>query len=288
MSAFVRRPLLIAAACWAAFAGVLTAAYSVPIVQWADGHAVAGFLSFERPWLETIAGTAAHLADPLPFTVATLVLAAVAIARGRPRHAAAVVFLLGGANVTSQVLKATLAHDRGGHLLGQAHIAAAAFPSGHATASMSLAFAAVLVAPAALRPLVAVAGAIFTLAVSEAILLLAWHFPSDVIGGYLIATSFACLAVGALRAADERWPARSGREAAKRVLDRGAFGRAAAGLALLGAGALLALALKTGDRALAYADQHTTVVAAAIAVAALAATLPLALGALTAHPDRRP
>src|SRR5205823_3505773 len=90
--------------------------------------------------------------------------------------------------------------------------------SGHATASMSLAFAAVLVAPRLLRPAVAVAGALFTLAVSESILLLAWHFPTDVIGGYLLAMSFACVIVSALRAADARWPERSGREAALRVL----------------------------------------------------------------------
>src|SRR5207237_1135091 len=85
--------------------------------------------------------------------------------------------------------------------LGHAQLGAASYPSGHATASMSLAFAAVLVAPAAWRPVVAALGALFSLAVCESILLLAWHFPSDVLGGYLVATSFACLVVAALAAA---------------------------------------------------------------------------------------
>jgi len=39
-------------------------------------------------------------------------------------------------------------------------------------------------------------------------LILAWHMPSDVLGGYLVAALWTALAVAALRAADRRWPAR--------------------------------------------------------------------------------
>ena len=65
---------------------------------------------------------------------------------------------------------------------------------------------AVLVAPARLRPLVASIGALYAVAVGFALLILAWHMPSDVLGGYLMATLWAALAVAALRAAERRWP----------------------------------------------------------------------------------
>ena len=67
---------------------------------------------------------------------------------------------------------------------------------------------ALLVTPRRLRPLVAVIGALFVIAVSVSLLILAWHMPSDVLGGYLVATLWAALAVAALRALDRRWPAR--------------------------------------------------------------------------------
>jgi membrane-associated phospholipid phosphatase len=63
---------------------------------------------------------------------------------------------------------------------------------------------AVLVAPQRLRPTVAVLGAIFAAAVGCSLVLLAWHLPSDVVGGYLVGTLWAALAVAGLRAADTR------------------------------------------------------------------------------------
>jgi membrane-associated phospholipid phosphatase len=38
--------------------------------------------------------------------------------------------------------------------------------------------------------------------------MLAWHMPSDVLGGYLVASLWMALAVAALRGADRRWPPR--------------------------------------------------------------------------------
>ena len=64
----------------------------------------------------------------------------------------------------------------------------ASWPSGHATAAMSFALCAVLAAPARLRPLVAAVGAAFAVAVCYSFLALAWHYPSDVLGGFLVAT----------------------------------------------------------------------------------------------------
>jgi membrane-associated phospholipid phosphatase len=77
----------------------------------------------------------------------------------------------------------------------------------------------VLVAPARRRPLVALLAAAFTLTVGVALLIGAWHMPSDVLGGYLMAVLWMALAIAGLRASERRWPSREG---LTRVTQRGA------------------------------------------------------------------
>jgi membrane-associated phospholipid phosphatase len=280
MHAVLRRPLLLASACWAAFAGVLAAAYWLPAGRWFDGWAVDGFLGLQQAWLDPWAKRVAHLADPAPFTLIAAALVAIAVMRGRYRAALAVAFLTAGSNVTTQVLQHVLAHPRHHEFLGGAQVQSVAFPSGHATASMSIALAAVLVSPAVARPFVAGAGALFTLAISESIMLLGWHFPSDVLGGYLVATSFACVALAAVGAADARWPARTGRDAARRALGRVALAWTSAAVLSVSAGAGVAAVLLARERVVQFAQAHTTALAAVLGVAALAAALPAAVAGL--------
>jgi membrane-associated phospholipid phosphatase len=242
---------------------------------------VEGLLNLHRPWLTNIATHVAHLANPLPFALLTVLLAAVALARGRPRHALAAIVLLGGASILAQTLKVLLQHSRHHGFLGDAQINAVAFPSGHATASMSLAFAAVLVAPAAWRPLAAIGGALFALGVSEAVMLLAWHFPSDVVGGFLVATASALMVLAGLRAAEARWPERTGRQAAKRAIGNPELLRVALLVAGFVTAALAGVAITAGDRTLSYAGRHTSAVFAVVSVAALAAALPVAIAGLS-------
>jgi membrane-associated phospholipid phosphatase len=66
---------------------------------------------------------------------------------------------------------------------------------------MCLALCAVLVAPARLRPLVATLGVIYALSVGYAVVALVWHFPSDVVGGFLVAAGWTLVAVAGLAAA---------------------------------------------------------------------------------------
>jgi hypothetical protein len=145
---------------------------------------------------------------------------------------------------------------------------------------MALAFAAVLVASQRWRPVVAVIGALFALAVSESIMLLAWHFPSDVVGGFLVATSSALVTLAALRAAQARWPERTGRDAALRAFQAADWRRVAGTTAGIAAIAASAIAITAGSSALQFADRHTTAVVAAVAVAAMAAALPASVLAL--------
>jgi membrane-associated phospholipid phosphatase len=236
-------------------------------------------VKLDRPGLKTVAADVAHLANPLPFALLTVLLASLALVRGRPRHALGAIVLLGGANIVAQTLKVILQHPRPHHFLGHAQLGAVSFPSGHATASMSLAFAAVLVAPVAWRPLVAVGGALFALGVSESVMLLAWHFPSDVVGGFLVATASALMVLAGLRAAEARWPERTGREAAKRAFGDPDLVRVAALVAGFVAAALISVAVAAGQQTLSYAGRHTTAVFAVVSIAALAAALPAAIAA---------
>jgi hypothetical protein len=133
---------------------------------------------------------------------------------------------------------------------------------------MALALCAVLVVPPSWRPTMAVFGAGVAVSVSYALLTLGWHFPTDVLGGYLVAAFWMSGALAALWAAGERWPARSGREAAVRW---GAALAPAGASALVPLFAVAAVALARPESAVRYAAAHTTFVVVAAAIAAAAA-----------------
>ncbi|MGA2453254.1 MAG: phosphatase PAP2 family protein [Solirubrobacteraceae bacterium] len=198
--------LSLAGLCVVALALVWVIAELVPAAQFKDALALHDFTLLSRPRIDGPAGFLLHLLDPLPFVLWGAALVALAIARERPRVAVAVVAVMALAPLSSELLKPLLAHP---HVqIGLVHIDAASWPSGHSTAALALALSAVLVAPARLRPLVACLGVAFALAVGCSLLILAWHMPSDVLGGYLVASFWTALAVAALRAADRRWPRR--------------------------------------------------------------------------------
>lgn len=134
-----------------------------------------------------VAAVVTHLADLLPLLAMLAAVCWLALRLGRRRQAVATVVLVAGANLTTQVLKVVLAHPRYEPILGYRQIGSTSFPSGHATASLSIALALVLVAPRSWRPLAALAGAAFAIAVGCSVLVLNRHFPSDVLGGWLVA-----------------------------------------------------------------------------------------------------
>src|SRR3954447_1843712 len=173
--------------------------------QAGDAAALGGFVSLNHGGAAEAATSLTHLCDPPNYGVVGALLVVVALARRRPRTAIVVPIVLVGAEVTTQVLKPLLATPRESEWL-ESHIATASWPSGHATAALALALCAVLVAPARLRPIVALLGAGFAAAVAYAILVLAWHFPSDVLGGFLVATMWSLLGVASLRTWEQRHP----------------------------------------------------------------------------------
>jgi membrane-associated phospholipid phosphatase len=269
MTASVNRRLIAAAGCAVALAAVIVAAYSVGPLARADGTALHGLksLSLHHQWIWTLGDGLSHSVD-LPYLVAALLLICVAgIAWGRPRQVAAAVVLVVGANFLTQLIKIVAAHPRYQSFLGPHQLDDSAFPSGHATAAMSLALAAVLVTPRRWRRVVAVGGGSFALAVSTALVIQGWHFPSDILGAFLVNGMVSMLVLAGLAAIGARSAA--GRSDAPRR--RPALAAISAStlqlLAVAVAAGAAAVLLTHPSAVTSYAAAHTTSVAAAIGIA---------------------
>lgn len=269
-----RDALRLAAGCAAALALGWLATFQLGAARWLDVAVLQGFVALRRPAIDPFVQALADVGDAIPMVLLGLALTAWAWARGRPRLALAVPAVLLGAELTTQALKPVLADPRVCQCFADGRVAAASWPSGHATGAMAVALCAVLVAPAQRRPLMAALGAGLAVATSYSLMTMGWHYPSDVLAGFLVASGWALVAVAALRAADARWPARSGREAAVRLGQALAPTALAGALAGLGVVALVAL---RPAQAVAYAQAHTSFVLGAAIVAAAAGALATGL-----------
>jgi membrane-associated phospholipid phosphatase len=181
----------------------------------------------------------------------------VALLLGRRRTALAAALLVAGANATTQALKPALGHL---HPFGdpRAQIQSS-FPSGHATVAMSIALAAVLVAPAGWKVLVALAGAAYAAGVGISLLVQASHYPSDVAGAYLLTGAWA----GAMAALlmDRPGEAKAGSRRS---------GLIAAGLAVAAFGVVVAVAVDRHPGIVFQLHAQTKLVFALVVLAGLA------------------
>ena len=162
-----------------------------------DTTTLSGLVTLDRGRATAVATWFVELCNPGPYGLFGAMLVGVAVVRRRWRVALAVPVILVGAEVTTQALKPLLATPRTGEWFAS-HIGTGSWPSGHATAALALALCAVLVSPARWRALVAVLGGLFATAVAVSICVLAWHFPSDVLGGFFMAATWTLAAVAAL------------------------------------------------------------------------------------------
>ena len=273
-----RRPLaLLALALFSACAAVAVwfAALGVPRGRALDTTAMLTFGGVATPPLQPSIMGVAHLADPAPFVIGGVLLVAIALLRRRYLMAALVPVILVGANATTQVLQTALADVRLIELYGVGTVYPGSWPSGHATAAMSLALCLVLVVGPQLRALAALAGAAFAIAVGYALVALGWHLPSDIVGGYLIAATFTLLGAAALAALEAPRPERV------RGAPASSLGPISVPALAAGSAGLLALAatvvLVTAPGVTLNALEHPTAVAAAVAIGALGLTLTAGL-----------
>jgi membrane-associated phospholipid phosphatase len=270
MPARSRTALLGAGISLALLALIWLLAFRTGLGQHADQSIFNGFAGLQRPRVNGLAKFVAGLCDPEPFVALGAAIVAVALARRRPRIALAVAVLLVGANVTTQLLKPLLAAPRAHSLLSTvAEPAFGSWPSGHATAAMSLALGLVLAVPARRRPIAGALGALFAVAVSYSFLTLGWHYPSDVLGGFLVAVTWTQLAVAGVVLADARHARRAEPSARHSVAWRAALAPSAWAVAGVAAVAGL-VALWRPHEVIAYASGHAAFVAGAAAIGALA------------------
>jgi membrane-associated phospholipid phosphatase len=268
----ISRLLILVAAGLGALAAVVIGAYYVgPLARW-DAAALHGMraLAHDHATLGATAGRIAHLGDPVPTLVALAAICALGLAVGRRRQAFAAAMIVGVANVATQGLKLALSHPRYQPVLGF-QLPATAFPSGHATATMSVALAAILVAPRRWRPLATICGTAFTLCVSISLLGDGWHYPSDVLGGFLVAGPASLLVLAGLHTY-EAIALRRGVPIQGKVASQGAGLPPIEIGAIVATGAVaavLALAHRSAMASFAAANTSAAVAAIGIAIAAL-------------------
>jgi membrane-associated phospholipid phosphatase len=263
----VRRPLLIALLCVAVGAVVYLAAMDVSAVREADLRTLEGFMGL---WSLPGASHAADfvgLFDPVPYAVLVLGVAASGFFTGRVRAGLIASGAMVCATASSQILKPLLAVQRDfppGHYMD-----AASWPSGHTTSVMGFALALAIIAAPRYRPLVAAIGGLLTVATVYSLLILGSHYPSDVIGGLLLASAWFSAATILLR---------------EDVRLRSLYAPGLAG-AVFAAGVVLVVVTRP-ESAVSYAAEHTTFVFGALAVAAVALLLSGSVLAPTAAPRR--
>lgn len=217
MARNVKAPLAGWFICTAGLIAVALLAYGSGSVQRLDASVLAKFVNGSGPHSNSLASAITVLGDPPALLLMLALACAVGWVRGRPRSIVAAVAVVAGANLTTQIFKLALAHPHARHLLGAEQLEWDGFPSGHETAAVSIAIAFALVVPGRLIPAVAALGACFAAAMGWSVLVLNWHYPSDVVGGVLVAGAWGFAVLASIRfAADlkSRRPAQLGRREA--------------------------------------------------------------------------
>jgi membrane-associated phospholipid phosphatase len=262
-----RLTLVAAMAFTVAAAAVWLVAFRAAAGARLDATIMSGFVGLGGPRVDRVADAVAHLADPTPFALATVAIVAVALVRRRPWLAGMAGVVLIGANATTQALKVLTAEPRLASAMIGGHVDAASWPSGHATAAMTMALCAVVVVPSRWRALVLALGGVFTIAVGYSVLVLEWHLPSDVLGAFCVASVWTVLGITAATTLERR-----------RVPERPLRRPAALAPAVAVAAGLAVAALARPDAALAYAAANTSFVvgAATLGSAVLAVTAAIA------------
>ncbi|MFC4071439.1 phosphatase PAP2 family protein [Actinoplanes subglobosus] len=161
--------------------------------QWLDTAAMLG-TEVHHPRLEELLSRILNATTLSSLVLVCVVAATVGVVRKRADLAIAAAVLVLGANGTTQLLKDGLPRPT---LDGLTY--PNSLPSGHTTAAASVAFALVLVLPAAVRGPAALAGAGYTAVIAIGTVWARWHRPSDIIAALLVVLAWGAIAVLGVR-----------------------------------------------------------------------------------------
>lgn len=186
-------------ACVAGFVLVLVLAYWVGPAERLDRSVLDAVSTSTDTFANEVAYVAEQFADTMVWVIAATIAALIALVQGRLRDAIFAVALVAGTGALDLALKALLANPRYQPVPvgSDAYPWKDAFPSGHSAGSLAMSLAFLTVVPPSWRRPTAVAGVVFTLIVSTSLLVLNYHYPSDVLAGWLLAAGwwFALLAL---------------------------------------------------------------------------------------------
>jgi undecaprenyl-diphosphatase len=199
-----RRPAVGCLACAIGLIVLVVLAYDVAPLERLDATVLAELNAPSGSFAYGVAHRIEQLVLPLSQVAAATLACLLGLSLGRPREAFVAVALVAGTALLVQALKLLLSHPRYQPVpdLSQEGLTvfpvASSFPSGNSAGALSIAFAFVFVMPDRWRRPTAVVGIVFTLSVSAGLLALNYHFPSDVLGGWLVAAGwcFVLLTLG--------------------------------------------------------------------------------------------
>lgn len=216
-------------------------------------QAVLGGAVYGRTWLWPVAERVLNVVSVTFIAAVLLSSILIAVLRRRWSLAVQVAVLMGGANITTQLLKTAVLPRPD---LGYAHFLFNTLPSGHTTAAASVSAALVFVVPPRVRPWAAAGGATYTALTGISTLVGQWHRPSDVVAAVFVVLAWSGLACALAAVASARQAATS-TGALRRVTRRrsGDLTTVAAGFLLLvaavaavpGGAALRRMWLSTGE-----------------------------------------
>ncbi len=186
--------------CVAGFAVVLVCAYWIGPLERLDRTALDAFSVPTDTLVNHVAYAGFQVVNFKPFWVLVGTVAVlIALAQWRIRDAVIAAALVAGTGVLDLALKALLSNPRYQPVPvdSNAYPWNDAFPSGHSAGSLAFSLAFLTVVPHSWQRPTAAAGIVFTLYISFGVLVLNYHYPSDVIAGWLLAAGwwFALLAL---------------------------------------------------------------------------------------------
>ena len=177
-------------ACIGGFVLVLVLAYWVGPLERLDRSVLDALSTPTDTLVNEVAYVGFQVVDFRPTWVAVGAIATlIGLVQGRARDAIFAALLVAGTGGLVLALKALLAHPRYQPIPvgSDAYPWQEAFPSGHSAGSLAMSLAFLTVVPLSWRKPTSVIGLVFTLYISFGVLVLNYHYPSDVLAGWLLA-----------------------------------------------------------------------------------------------------